>query len=109
MEPPFKHHFTIIRQVEIVEARPRFARYFLGDLGDKMPGRAAPAVSPQGAGAFLVAMACCAIPVSGTVSAADLALRIAAKAAAKPRARHHVTGACCRIEASTPAAERGIP
>jgi hypothetical protein len=76
MEPPFKHHFTVIKQVEIVEARPRFARY---SLGDKMPGKAAPAVSPQAAGAFLIAMSCCAIPASGSVSAADLALRIAAK------------------------------
>jgi hypothetical protein len=49
MEPAFKHHFTVIKQVEIVEARPRFALYF---LGDKMPSKAAPAVSPQGAEHF---------------------------------------------------------
>jgi hypothetical protein len=44
-----------------------------------MSGKAAPAVSLQGARAFLVAMACCAIPISGSAGAADLALRIATK------------------------------
>jgi hypothetical protein len=43
-----------------------------------MSGKAAPAVS-QGAGAFLIAIACCTIPVSGGVNAADLALRVAPK------------------------------
>ena len=65
-----------------------------------MPGKAAPAVSRQGAGAFLVAMACSAIPVSGTVSAADLALRIAAKAAAR---------SSCARQRPPPKSVRGAP
>jgi 4-hydroxy-3-methylbut-2-en-1-yl diphosphate synthase IspG/GcpE len=35
--------------------------------------------SPKRAGALLIAIACCAIPASGEVSAADLTLRIATK------------------------------
>jgi hypothetical protein len=65
-----------------------------------MSGKTAPAVSLQGAGTFLIALACSAIPVSGSVSAADLALRI--------RSQGTAFGSCARQQPARKPV-RGVP
>jgi hypothetical protein len=79
-----KARFTIIKQVEIVGARPGPCSLF--SSGTKMSGIKPPVISPKGAGALLLLIAC-ASEVSGRASAADLTLRIA------PKARHEAPAA----------------